>query len=180
MGGPRTKFHTSRRFSIAERRTHVSSLRLSGMSVREIATALGLARSTVSDDLQAVEKEWVAASVATIAKAKLVTLARLDRLLNACWSKALRGDYRAVDAVLQIERSRRQLLHLDSPHQQTASATTRSDTTTINATMATLPDEARVAFAAAARAIEVQAEAERVLRDAAGRECTPRRSRFCF
>jgi len=107
---------TSKRLLLAlERENKALSLRRSGANEAEIAESLGMTKSGAhkavwralrrAQSLTAEQAdEWVA-----------LELDRLDRMQMALWPRALAGDVKAIDRILDIMRRRAKLLGLDAP-----------------------------------------------------------------
>ena len=102
----------SRQGRLDGRRLLVLEARMRGATFREIAKQLGVPRSTVHRDYRQAIARWV---TPLAEEARDLELARLDRLQDSRWQKALDGDDAAMDRVLKIMAQRRALLGLDEP-----------------------------------------------------------------
>jgi len=70
---------------IAKRRREIADKYLRGVTQWDIAIELGVNQSTISRDLQALQKEWLASSLANLTQAKALELAKVDRLEREYW-----------------------------------------------------------------------------------------------
>lgn len=66
-------------------RRRIADLYLAGRTQIYIAEELDLSQSTISNDLQALQKEWRESALVDLDKAKAKELARIDRLERAYW-----------------------------------------------------------------------------------------------
>src|SRR5262245_53581405 len=69
-----------------DRRKRVAALYIQGQSQARIAEQVGVAQGTISYDLQAIRKEWLASSVRDFDEAKSQELAKLDHLEAEAWA----------------------------------------------------------------------------------------------
>jgi hypothetical protein len=92
------------RFRIRERRQRVAGMYLQGMSQWEIGRQLGVTQQCIAKDVQALEKEWLAAAVVAIDAAKAKELARIDRLERVAWRAWRRSCRRKERATTRMER----------------------------------------------------------------------------
>ncbi len=102
-----------RRLSALDRQMQALDLRKSGASFAAIAQALNYAspsgaHKAVMSAIKKVLRE-------PAEEVRTLELERLDRLQMAAWTKAIKGDLRAIDAVLRIMKRRAELLGLDAP-----------------------------------------------------------------
>jgi len=100
---------------IAARRRQVAELRLQHMTLDEIATKLGISKSTASVDLKHVRDEWAERRSATYEEWVGEELAKLDRLERTLLPAAIAGDYPAVDRIMNLMDRRARMLGLDKP-----------------------------------------------------------------
>lgn len=98
----RTGRDATEELEIAMRRKTVANNLLSGMSYRDIAEAMQVARSTVSRDVKALKKEWREDSQVALGQFMAVQLRRYQTMLNGVWGDALDGKLAAMDRVLSI------------------------------------------------------------------------------
>lgn len=88
-------------------------LRLTGMSYRAIAEALGVSdHSTIAQRVQIALKEIIREPAENVLK---MELERLDKMLLGMWKKAAAGDLQALDRALKIQDRRARYLGLDAP-----------------------------------------------------------------
>ena len=138
-----------------ERQRQALELHRTGVGYQAIADRLGYAGP--SGAYKAVEAALHKTLQEPAAELRVLELERLDRLHEALWTRAIRGDLAAVDRVLKIMKRRAVLLGLDAPK-----------------TRAVAPDvtvERMVAWMAARYGLEaptVLAEAERMLAEVRG------------
>lgn len=124
---------------VAEQQAEAFKLKLDGATVREIATAMGLPKSTVQDRLDAAYDDLV---LPLADEARQLELARLDRWQ---WKLEQRLDdgedpVRVVPVAVKVSESRRKLMGTDAPEK-------------VEATVSSVPvDDATAAVLAAARA----------------------------
>jgi hypothetical protein len=117
-GGPATGDELNR---IEQRRREVAALVAAHWNYREIATRLGVASSTVSDDVKAIREQWRQRATEGYASFLAEEIAKLDLLEHELLPRALSGgpeggvDLAAVDRVLAIRDRRARMLGLDSP-----------------------------------------------------------------
>lgn len=88
-------------------------LRLTGMSYRAIAEALGVSdHSTIAQRVAIALKAIVKEPAEAVLK---MELERLDVLQHGLWEKAREGDLMALDRALKIQDRRARYLGLDAP-----------------------------------------------------------------
>jgi transcriptional regulator with XRE-family HTH domain len=120
----------------------VAELFLTGWTQQDIATKLGLAQSTVSNDLKAIQEEWRDSGVLDFDLARAVEVQKLLRLERELWDAYRRyqqpiettrmvqigkerrfekritqqhGDRRILELLLKVSEARRSLLGLNAP-----------------------------------------------------------------
>lgn len=104
------------------RRARVAANLVAGLNYREIASALGVSVGTVSNDVQALLKQWRSEQIETAAEWSTLNVKRLDRAINAIWAKVAEGDLGAIDRLQKlIEQQGRlrgfdQSLHVSVDH----------------------------------------------------------------
>lgn len=103
---------------VAHRRTVVAANLLSGMSYREIATALkgkpeGASPATIARDVQAILAEWRKDRVAQADAWTELQSKRLDRAVNAIWAEVQAGNLAAIDRLQRLIDQQARLLGLD-------------------------------------------------------------------
>jgi hypothetical protein len=77
---------------------------LRGMSQWEIGRHLGVTQQCIAKDVQALEKEWLAAMVVDLDAAKAKELARIDRLERVAWRAWRRSCKRKERASTRLEK----------------------------------------------------------------------------
>jgi hypothetical protein len=92
------------RLRILQRRRRVASLYLRGLSQWEIGRQLGVTQQCIAKDIQALEKEWLAAAVVDLDAAKAKELARIDRLERVAWRAWQRSCQRKERASTRMEK----------------------------------------------------------------------------
>jgi hypothetical protein len=106
---------------IEKRRTEVAPLVLAHFSYRQIAERLGVAPSTISEDVKAMREQWRQRSSADYGTFLAEETAKLDLLERELLPEALHGgpegglNLQAVDRLLAIRDRRARMLGLDSP-----------------------------------------------------------------
>lgn len=91
-------------YRLLDRRERVAALYLQGKSQQAIARLVGVSQATVSGDLAAVRKDWLASTLRDFDLKQAEELAKLDRLELVAW-EAWERSCRDV----QIRRSRAEL-----------------------------------------------------------------------
>lgn len=102
--GPFTK---ADEFAVIERRVKVAKLYLRGTTQYDIAGEIGVDRSTIARDLEAVRKEWMASSLVDFNEAKAVELQKLDHLESVAWQGWERSCLDAVTVQHKTEKVRK-------------------------------------------------------------------------
>ena len=107
-----------------QRRDEALRLRLGGYTYRQIAEAMGISPTAVSNLItRALEQAPNEKAI----QQRAIENARLDRLQAAVWSDAIKGDVNAIDAVLRISRRRAEMNGLDAPKKIDIRASVRHD-----------------------------------------------------
>jgi hypothetical protein len=96
--------NSQERLRILQRRRRVASMYLRGLSQWEIGRQLGVSQQCIAKDVQALEKEWLAAAVVDIDAAKATELARIDRLERVAWRAWQRSCQRKERASSRLEK----------------------------------------------------------------------------
>lgn len=84
----------SRKFDSARKRAKIAELYLTGMTQIAISREIKLSRSQVSRHVKAVQAEWMASAIRDLDKAKVIELAKIDRLellANEAWVKSCKN-----------------------------------------------------------------------------------------
>lgn len=101
------------RIAARERARKALELRKAGAQYVDIATALGYADH--SGARRAVERALARLTAEPAAELRQIEVLRLDRMLQALWEQAVKGNQGAIDRVLKIAERRAKLLGLDAP-----------------------------------------------------------------
>ncbi|MFT4282590.1 helix-turn-helix domain-containing protein [Microbacterium sp.] len=113
LGDKPRRTPTARRAAKATRMQEALTMRLAGVSIRTIATRMGVHPSTVY--------AWVRDAITGIPaeqadELRRLELERLDALFSAVWRDALAGDTKAIDVCLRLMTRRAALVNLDASH----------------------------------------------------------------
>ena len=100
---------------IQARRLQALELRKQGYSYRTIADTIGVNVSTAYYDVQESLKILRELEMEKAEDVRGIEMERLDRLLLACWERAIDGDDKSVRACLSIMERRAKLMGLDAP-----------------------------------------------------------------
>ena len=114
---------TSKKTKITNRRKQVAQLYLNKVEQTDIAAKLGVTQATISNDIKALNKEWLESAISDICQIKARELAELDfmELDAAITIQKLKkdGDYskalRYAGHRLDIKRDRAKMLGLYEP-----------------------------------------------------------------
>lgn len=99
--------------TVKEHQRRALELRLTGMSHRAIAEALGVSdHTTIGKRVNTALKEITREPAEAV---RDMELERLDRMLVAIWDKVAGGDVAALDRALKIQDRRARYLGLDAP-----------------------------------------------------------------
>lgn len=99
--------------TVREHQQRALELRLTGMSTRAIAEALGVSdHSTIQKRISSALKEIIREPAEAVIK---MELERLDVVLRGLWMAAASGDLAAADRFLRIQDRRAKYLGLDAP-----------------------------------------------------------------
>lgn len=90
-------------------------MRIGGASARAIAEQLGITERGVRKAIRRAMDRIRSEGDENAEQYRDLQLERLDKMLLAVWSDAIKGIYGAVDRVLKIEDRRSRLLGLDAP-----------------------------------------------------------------
>ena len=93
----------NRRFAVEKRRRQVVELYLQGIGQGAIAEQLGIAQSTVSDDLKAVRKLWRDSSIRDFDELRSIELEKIDLIEHEAWAAWKRSQKPAQSAVVTGE-----------------------------------------------------------------------------
>lgn len=103
-------FSKQAEIEIEKRRKVVTANLLAGMNYRDMATNLGVAISTISNDVKIVIKRLHNAQVTDYAEILQIELRRIDTALNAIWGKILEGNLGAINTLMLLQNQRLKLL----------------------------------------------------------------------
>ena len=99
--------------TVREHQQAALKLRLTGMSHRAIAEALGVSdHTTIQGRIAGALKEIIREPAEAVLK---MELERLDVMLLGLWKQAAGGDLQALDRALKIQDRRAKYLGLDAP-----------------------------------------------------------------
>jgi hypothetical protein len=107
--------------NIEERRRTVAHMVASHHTYREIGDALGVASSTVSEDVKVIREQWRQRATTYYSSFLAEELAKLDLLEHELLPRALSGgpngrvSLRAVDRLLATQARRARMVGLDTP-----------------------------------------------------------------
>jgi orotate phosphoribosyltransferase-like protein len=104
--------------TLQTRRLEALDLRKAGFTYRAIATQLKITHETARSDVMTALKQLSERQDTETAEYRNLELERLDRMMLAVWSDALKGHLGAVDRVLKISERRARLMGLDAPTKQ--------------------------------------------------------------
>lgn len=98
------------------RQSKVAQLRLAGLTNQtRIAEILQVNQSAISTDFRIIDQIWQERAQQDIATAKGLDIERCERLIAACWPKAMSGHTPSVKVILDVMIRRAKLLGLDAP-----------------------------------------------------------------
>lgn len=103
-----------KRMELAERRKIVAANLQAGHSVRTIADALGVGKSTIQRDKDAILAEWQERNVELVNETFVLDLERISTLQRGVWDAARGGDLNAIATWLRLLERRARMLGYDS------------------------------------------------------------------
>lgn len=106
-----------------DRRKRVYELLLAGRSYSEIATAVGVTKSTVARDVKLLLDQLRADTLADAEAWRRLQVAQIDRGIAALWEGYDGGDLATVDRMLRLLERKAKLLGLDAPTQVVTAGT---------------------------------------------------------
>lgn len=98
---------------IHEKQDRALELRLAGYSLEQVAKAVGY--GTPSGAHGAIAQALKRQPPSPADELRELESKRMDRLIRALWTRAMRGDLQAIDRILHIMVRRARLLGLDRP-----------------------------------------------------------------
>jgi hypothetical protein len=107
--GRRTPRLAANELIVERRRVQVTTLRVGGYSIREIAAAIKCSLATVHSDLEAVLLRTYDESEDRMRRERELSLLRLDVGTKGLWPKVKRGDAEAIRALVRLEERRAKL-----------------------------------------------------------------------
>lgn len=96
----------------AERLSRIITYRKAGLTITEIASQLGVHKSTVSRQYQAALKGLYTEN---LEEHRALELARLESMFRKVYPMAMQGHLGAIDRAVKLSKSKRELLGLDMP-----------------------------------------------------------------
>lgn len=114
--GPESE-SSKRKIKALERERDALEMRIGGASARAISEQLGITERGVRKAIRRAMDRIKDEIKGNAEDLHDLQLERLDKMLLAVWSDAIKGSYGAVDRVLRIEDQRAKLLGLDAPRQ---------------------------------------------------------------
>lgn len=116
LGGRRPAVQwAAKMHDIAKRRAQVSSLRILGKTIYEIAEELGVSKSTIQSDLDALHEEWHHERILNTDRVKALELRRLDEATMLAIEMIRAKELSAIDRLVKVTEQRSKLLGLNSP-----------------------------------------------------------------
>ena len=112
---PDRETEVARGLATTLRRAEALSYRLQGWSYLQIGEAMGIAKQSAHELVQAALAELYVEPVEDLKK---IEAARLDQLQTGHFDNAVAGDVQATATVLQIQARRARLFGLDAPAKQ--------------------------------------------------------------
>ena len=102
-------------YNIEDRRKRVAANLLAGLTYREMADALGVSIGTIARDVTLNLERLHRESILKTDAAVTLDLRRIDRIINAIWTKVVDGNLQAIDRMIKLLERRAKLLGLDAP-----------------------------------------------------------------
>ena len=102
--------------AVIERRRKLAKLRLAGVQDRQsMLEVLRVSRGTLARDMRALDEQFRREALQATMTDKAVQKLRLERMLQAVWPLAEKGDPKAIDSAVKILEREAKLLGLDAP-----------------------------------------------------------------
>lgn len=86
-----------------------------GLTQRKLAEALGVSLGTINSDVKTIFERLKLEQVTTADETRLLMIARIDTLLNGLWEQAIKGDFKAIEAIDRLEERRAKLTGAYAP-----------------------------------------------------------------
>lgn len=96
----------------------VSANLLAGLTYRQMAEALNVSLGTITSDVATIIGRWKKEQIKDAGEYVELEIIRLDRALNAIWTKVQDGDQGAIATMLKIQERRAKYRGLDAPVKQ--------------------------------------------------------------
>lgn len=101
--------------TLTAKQSKALELALSGANYDAIAKACGYRhRSSAMRIVRSAIAKWAPVDPRDAEALRDLSLARLDRLIQAHWTKALKGDHRSTEMILRVMRRQAQMMGLDA------------------------------------------------------------------
>lgn len=104
--------------NIEERRKKVAANLLAGLTYRQMAEVFGVSLGTIAEDVRVIIGRWQREQVKDTDEFVQIELIRLDRAINAIWTKVEAGDPTSIGLMLKIQERRAKYKGLDAPVKQ--------------------------------------------------------------
>ena len=98
-----------------QRRKTVAANLVAGLTIGDIAEALGVHKATVYQDIKRILQRWREEQVDLISTQRMLDIRRIDRMINALWGDCQAGKLSTVDRMIKLLERRAKLLGLDAP-----------------------------------------------------------------
>ena len=98
-----------------ERALRAAALRRQGETYDMIAQTLGYVSPSGAYKAVQRARQYMEVSIGALEENRTEELDRLESLLRAIWARAVAGDLKTIDRVLNISDAKRKLLGLDAP-----------------------------------------------------------------
>ena len=103
------------RLTAAQKRNQAMSLRLKGLTFREIGEQMGISKQHANEYVQQALAETLKERQELADEVRQLTKERLDALLSAHWEKALAGSKESSELALKLIDRQAKLFGLDAP-----------------------------------------------------------------
>lgn len=104
--------------NIEERRKKVAANLLAGLTYRQMAEVFNVSLGTIAEDVRVIIGRWQREQVKDTDEFVQIELIRLDRAINAIWTKVEAGDPTNIGLMLKIQERRAKYKGLDAPVKQ--------------------------------------------------------------
>jgi hypothetical protein len=110
-----SKMTRARTATREQRRRIVAANLLAGLTVREMAEALGVSKGTVERDLKVIMQRWRDEQLEDTDQVVQMELKRIDVAVNALWDDVKAGKVSAIDRFVRLQEQRAKFLGLYKP-----------------------------------------------------------------